>query len=382
MIVTCQVDKLLFNKLSDQFSDHKFYASTLLPTTACESTKLKDHRYAFQRTNWDGLNGWIERQSVATYYFSSVNELIRQWYEWLWEEIDMFVPRVTCRRKKLQPWISESRLHFMRKLPTMKHKQRQDLARLLKMRKLEKTILEASDANLVEFETIAFEEGTFSKMQKCMKSIRKGPAIPPTLRKGAAYSANRNERFKFFLTNLSVYSLKAQRILRSLEPGSPIRYTIDHNQVSDIMKELNVSKSTGHEKIGNLVLKMCHHTLTLSLTFIFKTCPNKRQYPNAWNTSQVTPMLMEGKIAHVSCYRPITLLCCCSKVFEKVIFDALYRKNRDRLVDSQYGFPNRRSATIPLLLFLNRISELYDKSETDRLAVICLDFAKAFDTVL
>ena len=147
------------------------------------------------------------------------------------------------------------------------------------------------------------------------------------------------------------------------------------------MKQLSVNRSTGHDKIGNLVLKMCHDTLSKSLTFIFQTCLNKGQYPDAWKTSHDTPISNLGNKADVSCYRPISLLCCCSKVFEKVIFDAIYRKIKDRLVDSQCGFRKRRSATIQLPLFLNQIYELYDKSETDQLAVLYLDFVKAFDTV-
>ena len=141
------------------------------------------------------------------------------------------------------------------------------------------------------------------------------------------------------------------------------------------MKQLNVSKSTGHDKIGNLVLKMCHDTLSKSLNFIFQACLNKGQYPDAWKTSQVTPIINEGNKADIRCYRPISLLCCCSKVFEKVIFEAIYRKIKGRLVDSQYGFRKPNSPTIQLLLFLNQIYELYDKSETDQLAVLYLDIS-------
>ena len=147
-----------------------------------------------------------------------------------------------------------------------------------KKKKWEKEILQASDANLVEFKTTIFEEKTLSKVQKFLKSTRKAPAIPPTFRKGTASSANGNERFGFF-NDYSVgtfaRNLRNQEI--SFERRSLNRYTIDHNQVRDIMKELNVSNSTGDEKIETLVLRMCHHLLSKSLTFIFKTCLNKKQ---------------------------------------------------------------------------------------------------------
>ena len=52
-----------------------------------------------------------------------------------------------------------------------------------------------------------------------------------------------------------------------------------------------------------------------------------------------------------------------------------------RLHESQHGFRKLRSATIHLLLFLDRIYELNDQQDVQELAVLYLDFAKAFDTV-
>ena len=89
----------------------------------------------------------------------------------------------------------------------------------------------------------------------------------------------------------------------------------------------------------------------------------------------------EGNKADVSCYRPISLLCCCSKKLEKVIFDRIYKHTKDRLHESQFGVRKQRSATIQLLVFLDRLYEFNDKVETDQLTALYLDFAKAFNTV-
>ena len=47
----------------------------------------------------------------------------------------------------------------------------------------------------------------------------------------------------------------------------------------------------------------------------------------------------------------------------KVIFDGIYKHTKDRLHESQFGFRKRRSATIQLLVFLDRFYEFYDKVE-------------------
>ena len=43
LTVSCQVDKLLLKKLSNQFSDHKPQASTLLTSTYCDINNTKNH---------------------------------------------------------------------------------------------------------------------------------------------------------------------------------------------------------------------------------------------------------------------------------------------------------------------------------------------------
>ena len=202
------------------------------------------------------------------------------------------------------------------------------------------------------------------------------------MRNGSNVSTNGNEKCELFNDYfVGVFGKSEMKLDSTSEPGTLNQLKVNQNQISDIMEHLNVNKSMGHDKIGNLVLKKCHSTLSKSLTLIFQTCLNKGSFPETWKLSQVTPIFKEGNKADVSCYRPISLLCCCSKILEKVIFDGIYKRTRDRLHESQFSFRERRSATIQLLVFLDRLYEFYDKVETDQLAVLYLDSVKAFDTV-
>ena len=94
-----------------------------------------------------------------------------------------------------------------------------------------------------------------------------------------------------------------------------------------------------------------------------------------------TPIFKEGNKADVKCYRPIGLLCTCSKVFEKLLFDAIFELVKDQLHANQYGFRKHRSATLQLLVFLDKLYDLNDNEKQKELTVLYLDFAKAFDTV-
>ena len=62
LIVTCQVDKLFLKKLSDQFSDHKFYESTLLTTTDCGTIKLKAP-ISFKKSSL-GWSEWFNQKTI------------------------------------------------------------------------------------------------------------------------------------------------------------------------------------------------------------------------------------------------------------------------------------------------------------------------------
>ena len=137
----------------------------------------------------------------------------------------------------------------------------------------------------------------------------------------------------------------------------------------------------GPDEIGNWILKYCSYTLCQSLATPSQTCLNKDKYPTIWKTCQVTPFFEEGNKVDVKCYRNISLLFCCSNVYEKVMFDALYETVKDRLHASQYGFRKKCSATLQHLTFLDRLCELNDTDSQQQLCVLYIDFAKAFDSV-
>ena len=86
----------------------------------------------------------------------------------------------------------------------------------------------------------------------------------------------------------------------------------------------------------------------------------QRKISHTVETLSSDPIFKEGNRADVSCYRPITLLCCCSKVFEKIPFDEIYEFVKGTLNPSQFGFRRKRSATLQLLMFLDKVYNYND----------------------
>ena len=80
-------------------------------------------------------------------------------------------------------------------------------------------------------------------------------------------------------------------------------------------------------------------------------------------------------------YRPVSLLCILSKVFEKVMYSRLssFLERNKILLNNQFGFRKHHSAYMALMILLDKIVKALEN--VDYVIGIYLDFSKAFDTV-
>ena len=108
---------------------------------------------------------------------------------------------------------------------------------------------------------------------------------------------------------------------------------------------------------------------------------NKGTYPTFWKVSQISPIFKDGNKSDVTCYRPISLLNCMSKVLEKTIFEEIYDLVGHKPSENEFRFRKNRSATLQLLLFLDTVYKKFDNEAIEDLSILYLDFAKAFDTL-
>ena len=80
-------------------------------------------------------------------------------------------------------------------------------------------------------------------------------------------------------------------------------------------------------------------------------------------------------------YRPVSLLCVLSKVFEKVMYDRIitFLENFKILNENQFGFRKNKYTYMALITLVEKITQALE--EGDYVVGIFLDFSKAFDTV-
>ncbi len=158
--------------------------------------------------------------------------------------------------------------------------------------------------------------------------------------------------------------------------------TINEVDVYELLKKLDTSKATGPDNISNALLKHCSLSLAKPLCIIFNLSLKTGVFPLMWKSANVTPIFKnKGDKKNCDFYRPISLLPCVSKVFEKLMFSHIYeflRKNKI-IVPNQSGFTAGDSAIFQISHIIDKMLRSMDHGQ--EVTAIFLDLAKAFDIV-
>ena len=276
IVIDCSTDYLLQKRLTKDkknFSNHPPMRTEILFNCSKPLISALDKLYAFRKTGWEAFNQAILREPFEPFCYSNVDHLVHHWYKWLWMKIDTIVPRITKHRATLPPWMSSSTSHLIKRLETITAKQTQKLATILKRKKLEGRVAKAMENDLIEFEKSVFEDRVFSRLQRYLKSIRKSPEIPPVVKNGSKESVSETEQCNmfndYFISVFNKQTLEMPSTTPPLNRLNQIRVTPE--TVSKLLASLKEDKAMGNDKIGNLILKQCSHTLCISLAMIFQT---------------------------------------------------------------------------------------------------------------
>jgi hypothetical protein len=149
--------------------------------------------------------------------------------------------------------------------------------------------------------------------------------------------------------------------------------------VKNVIINLNTTKAMGQDQISNKVLKECAQSLCFPLSTLFNKSISQGIFPNSWKEALVTAIFKKSNRQLKSNYRPISLLSCISKIFERIIHDQLYSycTANNLLTECNSGFKNFDSAINRLISITNDIHKGLDKQK--EIILIFLDISKAFN---
>ena len=112
------------------------------------------------------------------------------------------------------------------------------------------------------------------------------------------------------------------------------------NEVIVAITSLNFFKSFGHDDIPPFFLRTACCVLAPTLCYFVDNAFRLGIFPRICKIAKIVPLFKTGKTEKLTNYRPISILTCFSKIFEKLIYSRLisfFQKN-SVLHDSQYGF--------------------------------------------
>jgi hypothetical protein len=96
------------------------------------------------------------------------------------------------------------------------------------------------------------------------------------------------------------------------------------NMVRNVLLQLDILKASGPDQISNKILKECANSLCAPLALLFNKSLEIGIYPSSWKEALVTAIFKKLNRQLKYNYRPVSLLSCISKVFEKLIFNSTY----------------------------------------------------------
>ena len=161
--------------------------------------------------------------------------------------------------------------------------------------------------------------------------------------------------------------------------GEKFSREISPIEMSHTGQKLVNGKSTGIHNISNKALKDSVDFIAPALKTIFFLSIHGKVYPDDFKIGKVTPVHKEGDKDDLNNCRPATVLPTIACVFEKIIYQQLYKYMTDNILlgEKQCGFRSLHSTAIALSKTMNHWLINIDKRNKN--SVTYLDIKKAFD---
>ena len=137
------------------------------------------------------------------------------------------------------------------------------------------------------------------------------------------------------------------------------RSSINFNNadILKIIKSLNFNKAHGYNDISVRLIKPCGQSIVKPLSIIFKNCINNGIFPNIWKKSNIIPVHKKCVKQIIDNYRLASLLPICGKIFEKFLFNSIFKffDENNLFSSNQPGFRPSGSCEYQLLSIDNDI---------------------------
>ena len=117
------------------------------------------------------------------------------------------------------------------------------------------------------------------------------------------------------------------------------------------IQSLNMNKALGHDNLSPLFLKTARDIVAPFLQVFIDFSFENGIFPDNCKTAKIFPLPKKGDVNNPSNFRPISILSCFSKIYERVLYNRLVKflAKHNVITPTQYGFQKGISTTHAIL---------------------------------
>ena len=155
---------------------------------------------------------------------------------------------------------------------------------------------------------------------------------------------------------------------------------VTEQEIYKIVSSLKNS-SPGYNNLSPSILQLSLPLICPLLTHICNLSLSEGIFPDELKLANVIPIFKSGDHETFNNYRPVSISCTISKVFEKIMYSRLlnYLDHYNILFSYQFGFRKSHSTYMAFMVLIDKLTRALDEGKF--VVGILLDFSKAFDTV-
>ena len=155
----------------------------------------------------------------------------------------------------------------------------------------------------------------------------------------------------------------------------------DASEIRQIIRSLQPKKSTSHDNLSPLVMKLFGEEIAMPLSILINMSISERIVPDELKIAKLIPVHKSNGKGDISNYRPISLLPSISKILGKVIYKMTFHfiQSNKILNNNQYGFREKYSTINAITALTGDVIQALENK--DSVLSVFLDLSKAFDTI-
>ena len=356
---------------------------------------LEKLREALENINWD---------SQLKPYRKNIDVMTDRFQRLLGENVDHFTPyrERTINHKKLrkEKWVTGALLISIQKGKRLYKKsisnQATDADRkryydyMLVLRKVKRFAKKSYYLNMcVDFRANTRELWKTIN-QVISRTSDKSTCIQELKANNLMLSRKKDELGKFFSTVGEKFAKRTQRPVKELNnylslilrnKNSIFLMATSTSEIVRMIDKLPNKKSSGYDKVDNILLKYIRNAVAAPLSMIFNESLSQGIFSTCMKLAEVVPLYKGKDRNEKSNYRPISLLLTISKILEKIMYKRVYKflNNTNQFYYSQYGFRTGHSCNQVICELVGEIVKNTEKNWTT--VCVFLDLSKAFDTL-